>query len=92
MLKFLRNCKALITFLMRANIEYSEEGVLHVQSPHTTVAVDTSLFLVGSSKKEAEQIAKLKNLYGEQWPTIYKALKAKERLEKSYVLEDNKCL
>jgi hypothetical protein len=47
------------------------------------LTINPSLFLINSSLEEAQEIEELKLLYGNDWPSIYKDILTKKRLEES---------
>jgi hypothetical protein len=53
------------------------------------LTINPSLFLINSSLEEAQEIEELKLLYGNDWPSIYKDILTKKRLEYSLNSSNN---
>ena len=54
-----------------------------IELPQIVLTINPSLFLINSSLEEAQEIEELKLLYGNDWPSIYKDILTKKRLEES---------
>jgi hypothetical protein len=52
--------------------------------PNTTIVINPNLLLISSPLKEAQLITELKELYNDNWVSVYKEIKSKERLESSF--------
>lgn len=60
-----------------------------IELPQIVLTINPSLFLINSSLEEAQEIEELKLLYGNDWPSIYKDILTKKRLEESLNSSNN---